>query len=138
MKQDITFLESENMRVSYLESTQTAICTAKSRFIPEKEFKEVFTKTSDLILKRKIKKLVFDKRALKVFDQNSMTWYHVKWKVDMLVYGLKVHRKILPNDKLFAKSVEIGKERIKRENPEFSFSDFDIQYFDNLEDAIAK
>lgn len=112
------------------------ICTAKSNYIPSATFKETFIKIGELVKTEGIKKIIFDKRNLTVFDQSAMTWYHVEWKYEMLSYGLKSYRKLLPQDKFFRTSVQIGRKKITDENPTFKFEDFDIQYVETLEEAM--
>jgi hypothetical protein len=66
-----------------------------------------------------------------------MEWYYVVWKRDMLAHGLRVHRKLLPNEPWFQKSVMIAKEQIHRQYPDNVIDQLDIQYCDTLEAAIT-
>jgi hypothetical protein len=102
------------------------------------DFKELFNKISVLVKQEKITKFIFDKRKLTTFHQPSMEWYHLNWKEDMYKIGLKKHRKLLPNDKLFEQSVITGRKKISRDNPDFNFDKFEIIYCNTLEEAIEK
>jgi hypothetical protein len=97
----------------YYPEKQTIICEIRSVFIKEEDFK-------------------------KLFDQNAMTWYHTIWKEDLLkTIGLKKHRKLLPLDDLFKKSVEVGRQKIAREY-NFDFDKYDIVYCNSIEEALEK
>ena len=117
----------------------TIICEICTNYIPEQNFKETFEFIADQVRysKVRISKIVFDKRMLTTFHQGSMTWYHVEWKPKMLAYGLKTYYKILPKDAFFRKSVQIGRERITSDNPNFDWDKYDIQYFETLQEAMA-
>lgn len=114
-----------------------AVVQATDTYIPIEEFQKVFEKVSELIKDSNIEKLIFDKRALKVFHQPSMEWYFIEWKSDMYNYGLTRHRKLLPDDEIFRESVKIGREKIFKENPDLNLDKLDIKYFDSLQEAIA-
>lgn len=131
-------LENKNALVEFYPEQQTIVCTVRSAFLPRTEFIALFNKIGDFVKSNPVKKLIFDKSALKVFDQPSMEWYHLEWKQSMLHYGLSVYRKILPKDQLFRKSVEFGRAKIVRENPQFELSAFDIQYCESVEEAMSK
>lgn len=112
------------------------IIKASDSYIPIEEFKEVFAAASQVIESRPIEKIIFDKRRLQVFHQPSMEWYYVHWKEALLAKGIKTHRKLLPNDQVFQKSVELGKARIMEKYPRIRIAEMDIQYFDDLQEAI--
>jgi hypothetical protein len=122
--------------VEYLPESQTIICQLKTEFINRQTFIELFGKMGDFIKNNPVKKFIFDKRSMKVFDQSSMDWYHVIWKPEMKKLGLKTYRKILPNDIIFKKSVELGRQKIAKDNPHFNFNDFDIQYCESIDEAL--
>lgn len=124
--------------IYHLEDEQTLVCKAKASYIPIEEFKKVFENVGNFIKTHTIRKFVFDKQSLSTFHQGSMEWYHVAWKPEMLLYGLKVYRKILPSDIFFKKSVEIGRQTIINKNPNFNIDDFDIAYSDSIEEALEK
>ena len=124
--------------VEYVAQKGILICSTKTTFISDLEFKEIFKEIGEMAKHHNVTKLIFDKRSLKVFDQNSMEWYHIVWKKEMKKYGLRKYRKILPEDNLFVKSVEIGRAKILAKHPEFSFEDYDIQYCNSIEEAIEK
>jgi hypothetical protein len=132
-------LENRYAKVYQVEEhPQTLICELLVSYVPEASFKEMFAQMAEIIKKAKnaITTFVFDKRALTTFHQASMVWYHLEWKPEMLKYGLKHYRKILPKDTLFQKSVEIGRNKIKQDHPEFIWENYDIQYRDDLEQAL--
>ncbi len=128
--------EEKHAKVSYVDAKPVVVVEATSSYIPIDEFKKIFTSIGKLVEARKITKLIFDKRALTVFHQPSMEWYFTEWKENMFHQGLKTHRKILPDNKVFKQSVKIGREKIKEENPTLKFNDMDIQYKDTLQEAI--
>ena len=135
--QEEVFLKNKNLVIKYLPEERTVLISATSEYIPEDEFKEAFNEVKGLVGKKNVDKFVFDKSQLKVFHQRSMTWYHVVWKKEMKeLYGITKHIKILPDDDLFKDSVNIGREKIARENPGFSFNDYQIQYRNSLDDAL--
>lgn len=128
----------KNATVSLVEGTNTLVVAATGHYITIEEFKSIFNFIGDLVKSHKITKLVFDKRELNVFHQPSMEWYFVEWKEKMFDLGLKTHRKILPEDLVFRQSVKIGRQQIASKYPNGKFNQMDIQYFENLEDAIEK
>ena len=65
-----------------------------------------------------------------------MEWYFVDWKEKMYDLGLRIHRKILPNNEIFKYSVKIGREKIAASYPNGKFKLMDIQYADSVEQAI--
>ncbi|TAD99933.1 MAG: hypothetical protein EAZ97_07495 [Bacteroidetes bacterium] len=131
----INFYSNKYADISFHQANKIALLNCKVNFIPEKEFQLLFGKMTELVKKYPIYKFIFDKRALTIFHQPSMEWYHLVWKKEMLAYGLKCHRKILPADLIFRKSVEIGKAKILKENPDNILHLLDIQYFESVEEA---
>jgi len=132
----ITHHNGEHAKISIVEGKPIAVVEAVSTYIPIEEFKNIFGEIGKLVEAKKITKLIFDKRKLTVFHQPSMEWYFTEWKEDMWHKGLKVHRKILPDNKVFQQSVKIGREKIKEEHPHLKFNEMNIQYKDNLQEAI--
>jgi len=120
------------------DSPEIAVVEALTTYIPFEHFKETFNFIGELVKKEKIKKLIFDKRKLSVFHQASMEWYFVEWKEQMYDLGLKLHRKILPDDEVFKHSVKIGREKITSNYPNAKFNLMDIKYAQTMEEAIAK
>jgi hypothetical protein len=116
----------------------TAIVSAKTSYIPIEEFKKIFESIGTLVKKEGIKKLIFDKQNLTVFHQPSMEWYFTEWKEEMFDMGLKVHRKILPDNEVFQQSVRIGREKINKAYPNGKFHQMDIRYAKTLEEALEK
>jgi len=132
----VTHHEGEHAKISFVKGKAIAVVEAKSTYIPIEEFKNIFNEIGNLVESKNIKKLIFDKRKLTVFHQPSMEWYFTEWKEDMWHKGLKIHRKILPDNKVFQQSVKIGREKIKEENPNLKFNEMDIQYKKDIQDAI--
>lgn len=126
----------KNADVYTVEDQATAVVNATGTYITIEEFKSIFNFLGTVVINNNITKLVFDKTALNVFHQPSMEWYFVDWKEKMFNVGLKTHRKILPQDEVFKQSVKIGREQINAKYPNGKFHQMDIQYFDNLDDAI--
>ena len=132
----VTHHKGSHAKISIVEGKPIAIVEATSTYIPIEEFKTIFSEIGKLVDSKKITKLIFDKRKLTVFHQPSMEWYFTEWKEQMWHKGLKTHRKILPDNKVFQQSVKIGREKIKEEHPNLKFNEMDIQYKNSLQDAI--
>ncbi len=132
----VQYSTEKHAKVSYVEGKPVAIVEAISSYIPIDEFKKIFESIGKLVTEKNIKKLVFDKRQLTVFHQPSMEWYFTEWKEEMFYKGLKTHRKLLPDNKVFKQSVKIGREKIKEGNPTLKFNEMDIQYKNTLQEAI--
>ena len=115
-----------------------AVVEATANYIPLEQFKEIFTFIGELASKKRISKLIFDKRKLSVFHQPSMEWYFVEWKEKMFDAGLKTHRKILPQDEVFRQSVRIGRDKINKAYPLKKFNEMDIQYAQSIEEALSR
>jgi hypothetical protein len=130
-------LHKDSISVSYVASEKTMLVRAEERYIPRATFQETFNELLPLLDQYPSTKMIFDKRALKVFDQPSMVWYHLEWKPLAYAKGVTRHVKILPDDPVFRKSVDIGREKIKREHPEFDYQRYNIVYKENLEEAFA-
>ena len=112
------------------------ICELLTDYVPIEDFKEVFAEIGDLVKAGDFTKFIFDKRALRAFHQPTMEWYFIHWKKEMLGYGLKTHRKILPAEKWFEKMVQIAKAQIITQYPDNIIDQLDIAYCDTLEAAI--
>jgi hypothetical protein len=112
------------------------ICELLTDYIPIDDFKEVFSEISKIVENGKFEKFIFDKRSLRAFHQPSMEWYFLNWKNKMLEFGLKKHRKILPEEKWFEKMVMIAKEQIMKNNPDNIIHLLDIRYCNSIEEAI--
>ena len=130
--------ELKNAKVFKVEGQSTLIIEATTGYIPFANFQEIFIETGKLVIAHRIEKLIFDKRKMTTFHQPSMEWYYTQWKGKMLAHGLKKHRKILPDDKLFRHSVEIGREKIFSQYPDAQFTKLDVQYAESIEEALAK
>jgi hypothetical protein len=130
--------EFKHGKLSKVDGLPVLVIEASATYIPIEEFKEIFNFIGKLVKSDKITKLIFDKRKLNVFHQPSMEWYFVEWKEQMFELGLKSHRKILPNNEVFRQSVKIGRVQITEKYPKGKFNEMDIQYFENLDEAIEK
>ena len=121
-----------------VEDQPVLVIEATNVYIPIDEFKKIFTKAEEVARQEAIKKIVFDKRRLEVFHQPSMEWYFTTWKKTLLALGIKSHRKLLPDDPTFRKSVEIGRAKIYEKHPDFPIDQLDIQYAESLDEAINR
>lgn len=132
------YLVGKHATISTVEAMPIAICTVTAAYIPKAEFEKLLHIAGELIQQEGITKFIFDKRELTAFHQPSMEWYHLVWKEDMYKAGLRSHRKLLPDDKIFQRNVAEGRKRIARENPWYDFDKYDIVYCRTLEEAIEK
>lgn len=130
------YYNSRFSRIYYSEELKTIVCELKSEYVPIEHFKDTFYKISELVDNGINYKFIFDKRSLRAFHQPSMEWYFVVWKQDMYEKGLKIHRKILPPEPWFRKSVAIAREQINREHHDLIINKLDIQYCETIEEAI--
>lgn len=128
--------ELEHSDIFLVENKPVLIIKATDNYIPIEEFKSLFARATELIKEHKVEKVIFDKRRLQVFHQPSMEWYYVHWKEALLNEGVKTHRKLLPDDKVFKKNVELGKAKIMEKYPNIRLKEMDIRYFDTLQEAI--
>jgi len=123
-------------KVTYHEASKIIICELKSEYVPIEHFKDIFYKISELVKKGVNHKFIFDKRSLRAFHQPSMEWYFVVWKKEMYQHDLKLHRKILPDEAWFRKSVEIAKMQIVKNFPDNIVDKLDIRYCESVQEAI--
>jgi hypothetical protein len=129
--------ENEIANVYWVEETKSIICEAVHEYMPQGDFKILFTEISGYVAKYRPENFVFDKRALKAFHQPSMEWYFTEWKNDMSkLYGLKKHRKLLPPITWFALAVKAGRAELAKKYPEGEFHNLDIQYKNTILEAI--
>ena len=136
-----TINEKEFKHARILSSNEfpgTIIVQATGSYIPMSDFQEIFNYVSHLSSEKQITKVIFDKRTLSVFHQPSMEWYFVVWKEKMFHFGLRTHRKILPQDDIFRQSVTLGRQKINKDYPSKKFHQMDIQYCATLEEALYK
>lgn len=115
----------------------TIICVLQGDYVPIEFFKETFQKISEIVKSGTFNKFIFDKRSLRTFHQPSMEWYFIHWKKDMLTYGLKEHRKILPEIEWFKKAVMIAKDQLMQQYPSNIIEQLNIKYCDSIDEAIA-
>lgn len=110
---------------------------ATAPYIPMEEFKEVFTKATEIIGRERLTKTIFDKTQLTVFHQPSMEWYFIVWKEELLTkYGVRMHRKILPDNNVFVQSVKLGRMKIEKNFPDGKYKEMDIQYAKSVMEAV--
>ncbi len=128
--------EQRYARVWFNRSRKTIICELLTDYVPIEDFKEAFLEIGELVKTGGFEKFIFDKRALRAFHQPTMEWYFIHWKKEMLGYGVKTHRKILPEEKWFEKMVQIAKAQILTQYPDNIIGQLDIAYCDTLEAAI--
>lgn len=121
-----------------VEHQPVLVIEATTTYIPIDEFKKIFTKSVDVVKVNGIQKIVFDKRALEVFHQPSMEWYFSTWKEELLDHGVRMHRKLLPNDFSFRQSVKIGRTRISEKYDNLRTHEMDIRYVESIAEAIAQ
>lgn len=129
--------QDEIANLYWIPKAKTMVCEAVHEYMPEDDFKTLFTNISTHVAKYRPENFVFDKRALKAFHQPSMEWYFTEWKSEMSkVYGLKRHRKLLPSITWFALAVKAGRAELAKKYPDGEFHNLDIQYKDTILDAI--
>lgn len=134
-----SYIDNDSVSISWFDEEKAVLIKAKKSYITEERFYAAFNEIAGLLATKDIKKMIFDKRTLKTFNEPSMIWYHVVWKESMRrKNGLVVHRKILPNDQQFRDSVKIGRQKIAKEHPEFNFNNYDIKYVETINEAIEK
>lgn len=133
MTNNTIIIEKKGIKAEYLPNKKAILCTATDTYIKEVDFKEVFNEMLSFVKDNEVTRFVFDKRNLKVFHQPSMEWYHINWKPEVAKYGVTRHRKILPDNKAFKMSVDIGRKNIITKNPEVE--KYDIKYTETLEEA---
>lgn len=125
--------------VYYLPEKKVMICELTRAYVPIEEFKEIFSETVPLIERLGVEKFIFDKQNMRIFHQPSMEWYFVEWKQEIFKLGMRVHRKILPdNQPAFRLAVEAGRAKIAREFTDTVIPQLDIQYKDSVELAIEE
>lgn len=128
--------EERYTRVFVNTSRKTIICELLADYVPIEDFKEAFLQIGEIVKSGDFEKFIFDKRSLRAFHQPTMEWYFIHWKKDMLDYGIKTHRKILPAEKWFEKMVQIAKDQILVTYPDNIINQLDIRYCDSIEEAI--
>lgn len=130
--------EERYARVLVSAEKKIVICELLADYIPIEDFQSIFFKIGEIVKAGNFQKFIFDKRSLRAFHQPTMEWYFIHWKKDMLAYGLKIHRKILPAEKWFEKMVQIAKDQILQNYPDNIIDQLDIKYCDSIEEAIIK
>jgi hypothetical protein len=139
--------ETQNFEVAFEEryarvlinlEKKIIICELLADYIPIEDFKDTFGHIGAIVKSGDYQKFIFDKRSLRAFHQPTMEWYFIHWKKDMLEYGLKTHRKILPSEKWFEKMVQIAKQQILETYPDNIIDQLDIQYCQSIEEAIQR
>jgi hypothetical protein len=130
--------EERYTRVLVNADKKIIICELLADYIPIDDFKQAFSKIGEIVKAGDFEKFIFDKRSLRAFHQPTMEWYFIHWKKDMLGYGMKTHRKILPAEKWFEKMVLIAKQQILETYPDNIIDQLDIQYCDTIEEAMKR
>ncbi|GMQ31569.1 hypothetical protein [Algoriphagus confluentis] len=130
--------EERYARVSVSAEKKIVVCELLADYIPIEDFQSIFLQIGEIVKAGNFEKFIFDKRSLRAFHQPTMEWYFIHWKKDMLAFGLKTHRKILPAEKWFEKMVQIAKEQILQNYPDNIIDQLDIKYCDSIEEAIIK
>ena len=123
-------------KIFHLPEQNIVICELTQPYVPIEKFRKIFEKVGNTILETGAKKFIFDKRHLKAFHQPSMEWYFVEWKEEMYKAGMKVHRKILPQEEWFEQAVKAGKAQIMKKYPNTVVDLLDIQYRNTIREAI--
>lgn len=131
-----TFFEDEYAHVLAVRENKAIICILKKEYVPINNFQDIFLKISELVIEGGFRKFIFDKRALKAFHQPSMEWYYIHWKQNMYTHGLEVHRKILPPEPWFRKTVALARNEIIDKYADTILTKLDIQYCESIEEAI--
>ena len=133
----IELRKTETARVYRVEGNpESLVIEATSTYIPIEQFKTLFLSMENLVRDKGVKKIIFDKRALRVFHQPSMEWYFVEWKEKMAAIGVTEHVKILPDDEVFCQSVLLGRQAIDREYPNAEYHKLSIKYADSIQEAL--
>ena len=128
--------EQRYTRVLVSNEQKAIICELLTDYIPIEDFKLAFGQIGEIVKAGNFEKFIFDKRSLRAFHQPTMEWYFIFWKREMLEYGVKTHRKILPAEKWFEKMVQIAKAQILQTYPDNIIDQLDIRYCDSIEEAI--
>lgn len=129
-------LEERYAKVWVNSERKTIICELLADYIPIGDFQEIFSQIGEIVKSGNFEKFIFDKRSLRAFHQPTMEWYFIHWKKEMLGYGVRVHRKILPAEKWFEKMVTIAKDQILLKYPDHIIDQLDIRYCDSIDEAI--
>ncbi len=136
LRQFKTHFDERFVKLYYSRDKKILICKLKADYVPIEHFKEAFHRISDFVKDGDYEKFIFDKRSLRAFHQPSMEWYYIEWKKEMYAHGLKIHRKILPNESWFEKSVMIAKQNILEDYPDNIIDKLDIKYCSSIKEAI--
>ncbi|RIW17354.1 hypothetical protein D0X99_06360 [Algoriphagus lacus] len=133
----VVAFEQRYARVWVNRDKKTVICELLTDYVPIEDFKIAFGQIGEIVKTGGFEKFIFDKRALRAFHQPTMEWYFIHWKKEMLEYGVKTHRKILPAEKWFEKMVQIAKNQILQTYPDNIINQLDIKYCDTIDEAIS-
>lgn len=134
----ITYAEFRHGRICVLpDNPSCALIEANAGYIPKSSFQQMFNALGEVVKEKSLTRVIFDKSKLTVFHQPSMEWYFLVWKEEMFRYGLKTHRKILPDDLVFRESARIARERLARAYPEAMFNVMDIRYSLSVAEALS-
>jgi hypothetical protein len=131
-------LVSENSyaQLYWIPQHNALACVMLQEYIPFSVFQETFIQAGEIACMRKAQRFIFDKRSLRAFHQPSMEWYFLHWKRQMLCLGLRTHRKILPTGNWFDLAVKTCREELEKCPQAVFLQNLDIQYRQNLTEAI--
>jgi hypothetical protein len=130
-------LHMKHGRICLVEGvTDVLVIEANAGYIPKRNFEEMFNELGVFAKERSVKRIIFDKSRLTVFHQPSMEWYFTVWKEWMYDCGVKVHRKILPPDKVFIESARIARLKLEEKYPNAKFNLMDIKYSQSIQEAL--
>lgn len=131
-----SLFDSHHLSLHFCQELSLGVCSAKSGYIPQQDFKDAFVQMSSSIEQHNITSLVFDKKNLRTFHQPTMEWYMTKWKPEMRKLGLCNHYKILPELSWFVESVNAGKHEILQRHGDAFLSGIAINYLPDVADVI--
>lgn len=113
------------------------LCELTQPYTPIDDFMKLLRQMMIVIEMYGCQKFIFDKRAIRGFHQPTMEWYYLTWKVEAYnKFGLRVHRKLFPQEEWFLKCIEAGRAAIKRKDPGSIVHTFDIKVCQSLEEAV--
>lgn len=115
---------------------KTIVCCLRTEYVPIEQFSRIFHRITELVANGDFDKFIFDKRSLRTFHQPSMEWYFLDWKEKMLDYGLRRHRKILPDLEWFKQAVSVAKKDLVEKLSVRAQKELDIQYCNSIEEAL--
>ena len=128
--------KSNYAEVGVNQEKKAICCVLIQDYVPIEDFRSTFHQISEIASEGVYEKFIFDKRALRTFHQPSMEWYFIEWKTKMVGFGIRKHRKILPDLEWFAKAVEIAKRPLLEKISKELRDQLDIVYCNSIEECI--